>query len=71
MLNVEKTTGLHELMRGITKSWGDRVSNWLWTMCNRAFESRTVHEDWKNRVIVLMYKGKDEKGDLKTTEALV
>lgn len=32
-------------------------------LCNRAFKSKAVPEDWKNGVIVPLYKEKGEKGD--------
>ena len=40
------------------KGGGDRVVDWIWRICNMAFESGVVLEDWGSGVIVPMYKGK-------------
>ena len=41
------------------KGWGNRVVDWVWRLCNLAFESG-VAEDWRSAVIVLLYKSKGE-----------
>ena len=33
----------------------------VWKWCNMVFEGVTVPEDWKNVVIVPLYKGKGER----------
>ena len=38
----------------------DRVVDWTWRLCNMAFESFVVPEDWISAVIVPLYKGKRE-----------
>ena len=43
------------------KGEGDRVVDWIWRLCNMAFESGFVSEDWRSAVIVLLYKGKGER----------
>ena len=40
------------------KGGGDRVVDWVWRLCNMAFESGGMFEDWKSAVIVPLYKGK-------------
>ena len=31
---------------------------WIWRLCNMAFESGVVLEDWRSAVIVPLHKGK-------------
>ena len=45
------------------KGGGIKVVEWIWIMCNIAFESGVLPEDWRSAVIVPLYKGKG-----KTTE---
>ena len=47
------------------KGEGDRVVDWIWMLCNVAFESGVVPEDWMSAVIVPLYKGKRERIDCK------
>ena len=44
----------------MVKSGGDMVVNWIWRLCNMAFESGVVPEDWRSVVIVPLYKVKWE-----------
>ena len=39
----------------------DKIVNLIWNMCNMAFESGVVPEDWRSVVIVPLYKGKGER----------
>ena len=41
----------------MVKGGGDRVVDWIWSLCNMAFESGAVPEDWRSDVIVSLYKG--------------
>ena len=43
------------------KGGNDMVMDWIWRLCNMAFKSGGVPEDWKSAVIVSMYKGKGER----------
>ena len=43
------------------KGGGNRVVDWIWSLCNMAFESGGVPEDWRYAVIVQLYKGKEEE----------
>ena len=45
----------------MTKGRGDRVVDWIWRLCNIAFESNVAPEDWRPAVIVPLYKGKGER----------
>ena len=40
------------------KGGGKRVVDWIWRLCNMAFESGAVPEEWRSAVIVPLYKGK-------------
>ena len=43
------------------KSGSGRVVYRIWKLCNMAFESGVVPEDWRSAVNVLLYKGKGER----------
>ena len=34
---------------------------WIWKLCNMAFESGVVLEDWRSAGIIPLYKGKGER----------
>ena len=53
-----KAAGKDETTLEIIKGGGDRVVDWIWRLCNMAFESGVVPEDWRSVVIVPLYKGK-------------
>ena len=36
----------------MTKGGGDRVVDWIWKLCNMAFESGVVPYDWRSAVIL-------------------
>ena len=60
-LKNEKATGKDEVTGEMIKGGGNRVVDWIWRLCNMAFESGVVPEDWRSAVIVLLYKGKGER----------
>ena len=47
------------------KEGGDMVVDWIWSLCNMAFESGAVPEDWRSAVTVPLYKGKGEMTECK------
>ena len=47
------------------KAGGDRVVDWIWRLCNKAFESGAVPKDWISAVIVPLYKSKGERTECK------
>ena len=55
----------HQITREIIKGGGDRVVDWSWRVCNIAFESGVVPEDWRSAVIIPLYKGKGERTEYK------
>ena len=72
-----KAAGKNEITGETGKGGGDRVVDWIWKLCNMAFESSdvmsiestisrsVVPEDWKSVVIVPLYKGKGEGTECK------
>ena len=55
-----KTAGKDEVTREIIKGGSDRVVDWIWRLCNMAFESGVVPNDWRSAVIVPLHKDKGE-----------
>ena len=43
------------------KGGGNMVMNWVWRLCNMAFESGVVPEDSRSAMIVPLFKGKGER----------
>ena len=60
-----KASGVDEVTAEMIKSGGESLKRWVWSMCVKVFESGIVPNDWKNAVIVPLYKGKGEKGECK------
>ena len=56
-----KVAGKDEVTREMIKGGGNRVLDWIRRLCNMAFESGVVPEDWRSTVIVPLYKGKGER----------
>ena len=56
-----KTAGKDEVTGEMIKGGANRVVNWIWRLCNMAFESGVVSEDWSSAKIVQLYKGKGER----------
>ena len=59
-----------EVTGEMIKGGGDRVVDWIWRLCNMAFESGVVLEDWRFAAIVLLYKGKIERTRCSNIEVL-
>ena len=57
----EKGADKDELTAEMVKGGGDMVVDWIWILCNTAFESGVVPEDWTSTVIVPLCKGKGER----------
>ena len=53
-----KAIGKDEITREMIKGGGNRVVDWIWKLCNMAFENGAVLEDWRSAVIIPLYKGK-------------
>ena len=45
------------------KGGDDRVVDWIWQLCNMAFESGVVLKDLRSAVIVILYKSKGERAE--------
>ena len=55
-----KVAGKYKINGEMKKGGGGWVVDWIWRLCNMAFESGDVPADWRSAVIVLLYKGKGE-----------
>ena len=64
-LKNEKATGKDEITGEMIKGGDDRVVDWIWGLCNMAFERGVVPEDWRYAVIVPVYKDKEERTECK------
>ena len=58
-----KTAAKDEIIGEMIKGGGDRVVDWIWRLCNMAFESGVVLEDWRSTAIVPLYKGKGKRSE--------
>ena len=56
-----KGAGKDEITGEMLKGRGDRVVDWIWRLCNMAFESGVVPEDWSPAVIVPLHKTKGQR----------
>ena len=56
-----KATGKDEITGEMIKSGGYRLVDWIWRLCNMAFDSVVVPEDWRSAVIVSLHKDKGER----------
>ena len=53
-----KAAGKDEVTGEVIKGEDGRVVDWIWRLCNIAFESGIVPKDWRSSVIVPLYKDK-------------
>ena len=60
-LKSGKDAGKDEVIREMTKGGDERVVFCIWRLCNIAFESGVVREDWRSTLVVRLYKGKGER----------
>jgi len=60
-----KASGVDEVTAEMLKIGDEYVEEWVWKLCAKAFECGRVPEDWKNAVIVPLYKGKGERSECK------
>ena len=44
--------GKDDVTEEMIKIWGNKVVDWIWRLCNMAFESGGVPEDWRSTVII-------------------
>ena len=56
-----KAAGKDGIRGEIIKGGGDRVVDWIWRLCNMAFESGGVPKEWRPAVNVPLYKGKGKR----------
>ena len=60
-----KAAGKDDITGEMINGGGDRVVDYMWRLCNMAFESGGVPEDWRSPVTVPLYKGKGERTECK------
>ena len=60
-----EAAGKDEVTGEMIKGGGDRVVDWIWRLCNMAFESGAVPENFRSAVIVPLCKGKGERTQCK------
>ena len=65
-----KAAGKNDITGEMIKGVDDRVVDWIWRLCNMAFESGVVTEDWRSAVIIPLYKGKEEKTECKNYKGI-
>ena len=65
-----KAAGKDEVSVEMIKDGGNRVVHWIWRLCNMAFVSGIVVENWRSSVIVTMYKGKERGLNVRTIDVL-
>ena len=56
-----KAAGKDEVTEELIKGGGNRVVDWILRLCNMAFESGVVPENWISAVIIRLYKDKEEE----------
>ena len=64
-LKNSKATVGDEVTRERLKGGGNRVVDWIWRLCNMAFESGIVPEKWRSAVIVSLNRSKGERNECK------
>ena len=58
-----KAAGKDEVTGEMIKGGGNKVVDWIWRLCNTAFESGVVPEDWRSAVIFPIYKNKGKRNE--------
>ena len=56
-----EAAGKDEVTGEKVKGGSNRVLDWIWRLCNMAFESGGVPEDWRSALIFPLYKGKGKR----------
>ena len=56
-LKNRKAAGKDEITREMIKDGGDKLVDWIWRLCNMAFKSGVVPEDWRSLVICSTVQG--------------
>ena len=66
-----KVEGKNEVTGEIIKGGSNKVVDWIWRLCNMAFESGVVPEDWRSAVIIPLYKGKGERTEWRNYRGII
>ena len=65
-----KSAGTDEITGKMIKGGSTRVVDWIWRLCNMAFKSGVVMEDWSSAAIVPLYKGKEKRTECSNYRAI-
>ena len=65
-----KAASKDEIKGEMIKGGGDKVVDWIWRLCNMAFENGGVSEDWRSVVIVPRTRVKERGLNVRTIEVL-
>src|SRR5678815_4221110 len=60
-----KSAGIDEITGEMIKKGGEMVIDWILKLCNKAFMEGIVPRDGRRAVIVPLYKGKGDKGNIR------
>ena len=63
-----KAADKDDVIGEMIKSGDDRVVDWIWRLCNMAFERGGVPEDWRSAMIVPLHKVKKRKLNVRIIE---
>ena len=66
-VRVEEKNPKNVWWNGVIKTGGGLI----WKLCNMAFESGVVFEDWSSAVIFPLYKGKEERIEYKNYRGII
>ena len=65
-----KAADKDEITQEMIKDGGDRMVDWIWKLCNMAFDGVVMPEDWSSAVIVSLYKVKGERTECKNYRSI-
>ena len=60
-LKNKKAAGKDEITGEMMKGGGDRILDYIWRLCNKAYENGVVTKDWRSVVFVPLNKVKRER----------
>ncbi len=62
-LKCGKAAGMDGITAKMLKYGGSAVVEWMVLICERAWKSGEVPDDWKKAIIVPLYKGKGSRSE--------
>ena len=68
---MERPPAGKDVIKGeMIKDVDDRMVDWIWRLCNMAFENDDVPKDWRSAVIIPLYKAKGERTECKNYKGI-